>query len=94
MTQLSMDDLRRTVDEQLAKLRTERDELKVQMHLAKAEAREEWDKMERRFDEFQTKARAAQDEAGDAAKDVGAAAKQLGEEIAEAYQRIRKAFSD
>lgn len=94
MNHPTSEELRRRVQEQLARLRTERDELKVKLHLAKAEARDEWDKIEDRFNEFQDKAHAAQSAAGEAAKDVGAAAHLLGEELAEAYQRIRKAFSD
>ena len=36
-------------------LRQARDELRVQMHLAKADARDEWEKLEPKWDEFQEK---------------------------------------
>lgn len=41
-----MSTMRAKLAEMLEKLEQERDELKVRMHLGKAEAREEWEKME------------------------------------------------
>ena len=75
-----------------ADLRQARDELRVQMHLAKADARDEWDKLEDQWDEFEKKMDKVEDAAEDAAEDVGKALSTLGEEIKAGYQRIRDAI--
>ncbi|MEQ8662070.1 MAG: hypothetical protein RLW62_14735 [Gammaproteobacteria bacterium] len=75
-----------------AKLRTERDELRVQLHLAGAEARAEWEKLEPRLAELETRAAQVGAAAGTAAQDVGSALGILGEELAAGYARIRRAL--
>lgn len=73
-------------------LREARDELRVQMHLAKADARDEWEKLEPKWDEFQQKLDKVEDAAEDAAEDIGEALSSLGDEIKSGYERIRKAL--
>ena len=73
-------------------LRQTRDELRVQMHLAKADARDDWDNLEHKWDDFQQKLDKVEDAAGDSAKDVGDALSALGDEIKAGYQRIRDAM--
>jgi len=88
-----MSDERKKLDELMAELRQHRDELRVQMHLAKQEAKEEWGEVERKFDMLERKFSAAKSEAGDAAGDVFAAARLLGEEVGSAFKRIRNRLS-
>ena len=73
-------------------LRQTRDELRVQMHLAKAEARDDWDNLEHKWDEFQQKLDKVEDVTEDSAKDVGGALSALGDEIKAGYKRIRDAM--
>ena len=84
------------VEQKLAELKNDlrqaRDELRVQMHLAKADARDEWDKLERKWDDFEQKMDKVEDAAEDSAEDVGNALSALGEEIKSGYQRIRDAM--
>ncbi len=87
-----MTTMRERLTEMLAKLEQERDELKVRVHLGKAEAREEWDKLEGRIAELRGRLDKAGDEAGDVMEDVGAAAKLLGEEIRDGFARIRRSL--
>jgi len=82
--------MRERLTEMLEKLEQERDELKVRMHLGKAEAREEWAKLDVRVGELRARLDKAGDEAGDVLDDVGAAAKLLGEEIRQGFARIRR----
>ena len=67
----------------------QRDELFVQMNLAKMEAKEEWERTEAKLEEFKSKLEGAAAEAIDASDDVLASAKLLGEEIKTAYERIK-----
>jgi hypothetical protein len=73
----------------LERLRTERDELRVRAHLAKAEMKEEWEKLEDRWEDLEARAKAVTEEASDASKDVGSALEILGDELSQAYRRIR-----
>lgn len=68
----------------------QRDELKLQINLAKMEAKDEWESTESKIDSFLAKLEAAGSEAKDASGDVLDSAKALGEEIKSAYERIRK----
>ena len=87
-----MSDFGKKMDEALAKLKTERDELKVKLHLLKADARDEWDEVEKRWDHFEARMKKVGESAADSGEDVAAAGKQLAEEIGNAYKRIRKSL--
>ncbi len=87
-----LDKAREEMSALLAKLRTERDELRLRMHLARAEVRDEWEKVERKWAHIEQKAPDVATSAGAATRDVAAAAKLLGEEIRHGYQRIREAL--
>ncbi len=87
-----MSDLDDKVEKLLQKLKTERDELRVQLHLLTAEARDEWEEVEKRWVHVESRMKRVGDAAADAGEDVAAAGKQLAEEIGDAYQRIRKSL--
>ena len=87
-----MSDLGDRMEEALAKLRTERDELKVKLHLLKADAKDEWDAVEKRWEHFEARMKKVGASAADSSEDVAAAGKQLAEEIGNAYKRIRKSM--
>ncbi len=74
------------------KLKTERDELKVRMHLAKEDLQDEWTTLEGKWDKLEHKLGAAKREAADSSGDVGLAAKALAGEIKQAYQRIKRSL--
>ena len=80
------------IQQALEKLKTQRDELRVQMHLAKAEAKDVWENMEQKWNEFEPKAKQVGNAAAEASKDVLEAARQLGKEIKEGYEHIRKSL--
>ena len=86
-------DLKAGLVKLLQDLKHERDELNVQMHLAKAEARDEWRRMEEKWKHFHGKATAVGEVAADSSKDVEAATRILGEELKKGYVRIRKAIA-
>ena len=72
------------------KLETERDELRVKLNLAKLEARDEWDGLERKMDSLKGRMKVLGEEAKDAGEDVGAAFDVLANEIKEGFARLRK----
>ena len=74
----------------MKQLETERDELRVQLNLAKLEAREEWEEMEKKMEAMRGRMKVVGDEAKEATDDVGTAVCALGDEIKEGFARIRK----
>ncbi|GAB4353833.1 MAG: hypothetical protein Kow0073_10200 [Immundisolibacter sp.] len=73
-------------------LATQRDELVVQAHLARLEAQEEWQQLEKRLSELRQKAATAAEIGGDTARELLATAKLAGEEILRGYERLRKSL--
>ena len=72
------------------KLKTERDEINLKMHLASMEAKKEFEEAEKKW--LQVKAKAAEigDEAAETSEEYIAKAKIIGEELKETYNRIAK----
>ena len=75
-------------------LRRERDELRVKMHLAKAEAKEEWEELEEKWQHFHNKASHIGEAASEASQDVKAATGMLADELKHGYAKIKQAFKD
>ena len=75
------------VDKVMAALKQKRDELALQIHLGSKEAQEEWEALEKKWDEFSAEARLEKSAGG-----IGAAASALGDELKSAYERIKKAL--
>jgi hypothetical protein len=85
-----MTDWRTKWQQTLADLEKDRDELKLKIHLAKAEGRDELAKLDVKIAELRQKAQAASSEAKGAMGDVGGAAKNLFDEIRAGLDRVRK----
>ena len=77
------------VQEMVEKLKQQRDELRVKMHLGKADAKDEWNDLEGKWDSLKERMKAAGGEAGDVSDDIGDALKGLASEIKSGYARIR-----
>ncbi len=76
-------------DDLMADLRQKRDELRVQMNLASKEARDEWEELEAKMEEFREKAKLSETGEG-----IGKALGELGHEIKLGYERLRDAIKD
>lgn len=73
----------------LERLRQQRDELRLKMHLGKAEARDEWEELEEKWASLKERLRAVGGEATDAKGDISSAAKDLASELKRGYERIK-----
>lgn len=73
----------------LDKLRQERDELRLKLHLGKAELKDEWESLERKWEHLEGRVAGKAEEARESTREVGAAFGVLSEELGEAYRRIR-----
>lgn len=67
-----------------------RDEMKLQAHLGKEEAKQEFEKLEKEFDGVIAKAKPFTDEAGKTADNTGAALKVAADELVAGMDRFRK----
>ena len=80
-----MSDFDRLMDD----LKQARDEIKLKLHLASMDARDEWDDLEQKWAEFSAKADVSR-----SAEGVSGALDNLGEDLKQAYVRFRNALND
>ncbi len=83
-------------DDIVAELRQKRDELKLQMHLASKEVKDEWDELEDKLDDFSRKAKQFSRDAKlkETGEGLGDALAKVGKELKLGYARIRDALKD
>ena len=81
-------------DNLLEKLKVERDELKLKLHLASMEAKEEFEEADKHWDTLKNKAAEIADDSKETSEEFIAKAKIVGEELKEAYSRISKRLAD
>lgn len=87
-----MTDLLDELKKELEELQTVRDELKVQLHLAKADAKDEWERLQPRLLEAQDKLKQLGAQTREPAEDLKVATRELVGEIKSGLQRIRDSF--
>ena len=83
-------------DDIIQDLKQKRDELRVQIHLASKEVKEEWDELEEKMEEFSRKTRQFSEDAKlkETGSGIGDALGKLGVELKRGYERIRDALKD
>ena len=84
--------LEEKLSEEFEGLKRIRDELRVKIHLGKAEAKELWERSEQKLEEVESKLKFISDQAEQPLHDVGEAAQLLIEEISDGFKRIRDAL--
>ena len=89
---MNIEQMKDRAERMLKELKTERDDLKVQLHLLSMDAKEEWNELENKYEKFKAKASVVVDVAGDSAEEVGEALKLVGDELREGYKRIRRSM--
>ncbi len=87
-----------SVDEMVAKLKTWRDELKVQAHLFKAETKDEWNDLEKKMENLVDTAKKMESEATVAVTQFATEAKQnvakMSQQLMERYAKFKESFKD
>lgn len=73
------------IDELKAELEKHRDEIKLKLHLASMDAKDEWAGLEQQWSDFKSRTQMAQ--SGEA---IGGALGNLGEELKQAYVRFKQ----
>lgn len=75
-------------------LKTKRDELKVKMHLATMDTKDEFEEAEKKWSKVKSKASEITDGTIDATEDILSKTKIISEELKETYHRIAKRLSE
>lgn len=71
------------------KLKTERDELRVQAHLATAEVKEELEELEKAWHDVEKRMREFKEDAAEVSGEIHTSTKVVLEELGTAYKRIK-----
>jgi hypothetical protein len=87
-----MDETHDRIQELISSLKQQRDELAVRMHLAGAEARQEWDRLDEKVNQLANRFDPLKQAVDKSADDVWISLKLLGEELQHGFQRIRKSL--
>ena len=82
-----------TFGRMLEDVQRQREELNLQMHLAKAEARDEWQALEQKWRELKPKFDAAGSEAMKSGENVLAGLQMTLEELRKGYERVKDRLS-
>jgi hypothetical protein len=87
-------ELRAALQRELDMLTKARDELRLRIHLAKADAREEWKKLETSWQRAQEELKRTTDHTKEPVKEMGSAVRHLIDEIKTGYTRIRDSLKE
>jgi predicted nucleic acid-binding Zn-ribbon protein len=85
-----MSNLSKAIDDEVAALTRLRDEVRLQLHLGKAEAKDAFDQLEARWPEVEAKAAAVRDASSEGAHDVAEVARNLAHELRSSYEELRR----
>lgn len=77
-------------DTNIAHLKTLRDEIRVQIHLAKAELKDEWEELEDKWDDVEEALEEAKKDAAEVAEEARQTVNVIVEELGDAYRRIKE----
>ena len=87
-------DLKTKFDTLAEKLKQQRDEISLQVHLAGLDIKEEWDQHEQTWNRFTAQLAEIRDETKDITEELAAATLVIGEELSSAYRRIVDRLKD
>ena len=78
-------------DDMMAKLKRERDELALKIHLGKTEALDEWERLEAKWNRLKTvKGPPMKEAAAETARGVGSALEDAAVELKKGFEKLRK----
>jgi chromosome segregation ATPase len=91
---LDTKEIKESLQREIEALTKARDELKVQLSLAKTEAKDEWNRLETSFERLQTEIKRIGIDAREPLKDIGVAARHLLDELKKGYIRVKSDAKD
>lgn len=89
-----MSDQQSTLDKLVSELKQQRDELRLQMHLASMEAKDEYDRLSSKYDELADQYQPVSGAVEETAENLLSALSLAAGELKVGFQRIRRAISE
>ena len=89
-----MSEKRTELEELISKLKQERDEVNLQIHLASMEARDEYDRLSGKVDDLAKEYEPVQNAVEETADNVFSALGLVADELRTGFQRVRKSITD
>ena len=89
---MSENDWKKRFEDEVDTLRQTRDELRVQLHLAGADAKDVWHELEKSWQHLESHAKHVGQTTQDAMDDIEEAGRMLVDELKKGYKRIRDAI--
>ncbi len=89
-----MSDSKSTLENLVSELKQQRDELKLQMHLASMEARDEYDRLSDKCDELSDQCEPVTSAVEETAENLVSALSLAAGELKVGFQRVRKAMTE
>lgn len=86
--------LQEEFDNLAEKLKQQRDEINLRLHLAGMEVKDEWEQSEQKWQQFKEQLDEIRDETKDITEELAAATIVIGEELGNAYRRIVERLKD
>ena len=80
------------LEDELEPLRRTRDELRVQLHLGAAEAKDAWEKLEHAWQKLEQRAARVREATEEASEEIEDATDLLLDELTHGYERIKQAL--
>jgi hypothetical protein len=87
-----MEELKKIIEEKKAQIEQLRDEIKLQAHLGKEDAKDELENLEKEYDSFLAKLKPFTDEVGQTLGSTGEALGLAADELKAGYERLSKLF--
>ena len=87
-----MSEEKKQIEETISALRQQRDELALKMHLAAAEAKEEFENAKTKLDQMTADYEPLKGAVAESASNVLSSLKLVGEELRDSFDRIRKSL--
>ncbi len=81
--------IRERLEHEASELRAMREEIEVQMHLGKLEARDKWNDLEKHWEHAERKLKQLGDAGREAAEDITAATEVVLHEIRNGYEKLK-----
>ena len=89
-----MSDDKSSLDKLVSELKQQRDELRLQMHLASMEARDEYERLSGKYDELSDQYEPVSNAVEETAENLLSALSLAAGELKVGFQRVRKALSE
>jgi len=84
-----MNDFKQTFDKELSLLKQARDELKLKLHLAKADARDEWERLETQLQTLEDELRQVAQQSKKPLTEISRSTREVLGELKAGYKRLR-----